>query len=200
MLAGHHPITRSGCNSDVVEVQRPLQRNKTKLCGHTVCLFGLARVLGIGTDRATKMMKAIRDDQPVPADGRLCNNPKSASDSTLTWKRELIHSFLHTLYVKLSEPLPDQRRDRDQTEIVPKGLRFRRRKGKRPRLAVKRDAPLTEAGASKLRQLPAGTYTHYWRMLKAEHPTVKISLRLFMRVSLNEFGHWHVCQRQSSFC
>ena len=176
----------------------PTGRIKNYMCGRPICCSGLARLLGIGSDRALKIVQAIRKKEcHPPLDGRFACKPKN-HDKTMSWKREIVHDFLHYLYQTLSEPMPEVVIDADpegQKLQICKPLRFKKRKGKRPRILKKQDPPLTEAKAKLLRQLPPGSYNDYLRMFRAKHPEIVVSKKLFMRVlllKLNTFYFIHM--------
>ena len=150
-----------------------------QLFGHKVCLAGLSRLLGIGTERLTKMRKAIRAKLDAPyADGRKTSKAKWFGDSEVSTKRRLIHDFLYGLYCKATGSVPETSADSyaGATQKC-KALRFRRFKRKRPRLNKKRDDKRDEHSASLVRMLRPGTYMDYLRIFKAEHQEMHLQSR-----------------------
>ena len=166
------------------------QRARKRLCflGHSICVAGLGRLLGIGTSRTFKMRKAINLKLECPGDGRFLAKAKHFGDRRQTHKREVVHDFLHYLYNHVAESMPEiVARTCDERQIVQvepscKALRLARLKGKRPRLQIKRDKQLSAASSKAVRQLPPGNYADYHRMMVSKYPDEGITLKLFMRV------------------
>ena len=104
-------------------------------------------------------------------------------DRAVSHKRQLVHDFLYNLYVKVSDATPEVSTHSYEGKVQEcKALRFRRFRGKRPRLQKKRDDKLDEHNSCLVRQLPPGTYMDYLRIFRAEHPDVNVNIRLFMKV------------------
>lgn len=155
------------------------------LLGHGVCLKGLGKLLGIGSGRLMKMRTAARRSQPCPLDGRFreARPARRAPNRQQSHKRELIHDFLTELYLKQSEPTPEVNADTGGRRQTSKGLRFRKRKGKRPRKLIKRDGDIDEATVKGMRLLPASSYSDWLRLFESKHPHCKVSLKLFTRAA-----------------
>ena len=116
-------------------------------------------------------------------DGRLKTAHPSKPARPQTHKRQLIFDFLQQLYQMYSEPVPEVNagNDRMQTQRAGLKLRFRPRKGKRPRITQKRDRPLEACEAQFLRQLPASSYVDWKRLFESKHPDVRVSFKLFLK-------------------
>lgn len=145
-----------------------------------MCLAGLARLLGIGSNRLIRLRSAFKKGEVCPLDGRLRKSTHKVRCSRLQTKtRELIFDFLTKIYLRHSEPMPEVQADvRMQTN---RKLRFRKARGKRPKRDKKRNDKLCESGVKELRMLPPGSYSDYLKLFKAEHPFVRVSFKLFTR-------------------
>lgn len=155
------------------------------LLGQPICLRGVSKLLGIGSARRNRLRRAASSGDACPLDGRLrkAKLPKKYMDGPQNYKRELIHQFLLECYTKHAEPMPEVHSgpgSRQQTDSV---VRFRVRKGKRPRRFAKRDEPLDNAAAVELRILPPGTYTDCLPLFQAQHSDCKVGFKLFTRVA-----------------
>ena len=116
---------------------------------------------------------------------RRVGHPKKFADRAVSVKRQLVHDFLYHLYVKVSDAVPEVSSHSFAGKVQSsKVLRFRRFRGKRPRIEEKRDKKLDEHSAQLVRQLPPGSYTDYLRLFRGQHPEVNVSLKMFMRVNL----------------
>lgn len=90
--------------------------------------------------------------------------------------------FLEWLYNAVSEPIPEAKGDLvnkrkahdEEQEPAPTVMKFRRFRGRRPKL--ERIVNRASKDPSRLRMLPPGSYTDYLNMLRARHPTERISL------------------------
>lgn len=157
---------------------------RIKFLGRYVCLSAATRLLGIGTERAAKMRRSVREglDGPV-LDGRMIGESKFAS-RPVSQKRELVHNFLHGLYMKYTESMPEAPASMSSALVTSKvrGLHFHRAQGKRPRIFHKRDARPDADLPNETRYLPPGNYVDYLRLLQSEQPAAAVSLKLFMRV------------------
>ena len=155
-----------------------------KLLGQKICLRGLARILGIGSSRLVRLRKAINSGDPCPLDGRVAKaGLGKRPDRFNAHKQEKIHEFLNNMWLKFSEPMPEVNANHGGRQQTSRPLRFRIRKGKRPRNEKKRDDKLDEVQAKELRCLPPGSFSEYLHLFHSEHPLVRVSLKLFMRVS-----------------
>ena len=161
-----------------------------RLFGNRVCVGALSNLLGVGTKRLRKLRAAAKAGEECPLDGRLAkahpDYPRARLRGT-SEKRALIFEFLTEMYVQNAEPAPECSSD------APRTVRFRKacRRGKRPRREQKKDlAGSWDAETAKsLRLLPAGTYTDYLNLFKAKHPEVRVSFKLFTRVSQHQNHH-----------
>ena len=158
-------------------------RDGGNLLGHHLCVRGLAKILGVGAKKVFSYRKVAALGQPCPLDGRLAKASCQIKAPKKAHARQLIHDFLTEIYIKHSEPMPDVQGQHEGRFQTNKALRFRVRKGKRPRKIKKRDTPLTENTAKELRLLPPGNYTEYLRLFEGKHPDCKVSLKLFMRAA-----------------
>ena len=160
LLASRHALSEASGAEPCQPVRR---QRKLQFLGHGVCVSGLSRILGIGTHRASKMRQSINAKQECPGDGRFAK-AKCYGDGRQTHKREVIHDFLTYLYTQVSEAMPEVASDRlgGRREEL-KLLRFSKLRGKRPRVATKRDRPLVGEQSKAVRLLPPGNYTDYLR-------------------------------------
>ena len=158
--------------------------------GQPVCVAAISRLVGLGTERVTKMRRAFRQREDCPTDGRLFGKARRFGDKKQTAKREVVHDFLHYLYTEVSEPMPETVTDvhegQSLSTIVPRMLRFRKARGKRPKMFEKRaKEKIDEEGAKKVRFLPPGSFTDYLKLLRARVPDVHVSLKLFCKEPLD---------------
>lgn len=166
----------------------------------------MRRLLQIGGQRYTRLRKCARSGAPAPLDGRRVKTPSICKNKVSVMKRSIIVEYLTELYQQVSEPMPEANQSLDKMNGLPiefkelpskasgkgsgaanqKPMRFRRNRGRRPRLAGQ-----VHRGASQasIRLLPPGSYTDYLSMLQARHPTANISLKLFQKAWQNMFGH-----------
>ena len=110
--------------------------------------------------RFRKLNNAAKDGQEVaPLDGRfLPKGPPKQSH-----KRSLVYDFLYNLYITAGEVLPDSAHSSSN---------------KRPRQgSYKHDGKNLDR--TKIRHLPPGKFTDYYRLCTAEFPQEKISKKLF---------------------
>ena len=131
--------------------------------GFPICNRGFCRLLGIGKGRFSTLSKSVRaGDRVAPMDGRyVMRGPRKQSH-----KRGLVHDFLHNLWLTTGESLPDSGHSSSN---------------KRPRQGLyKVDHP--ELDRKMLRHLPPGKFADYHRLCVAEHPSEKISRKLFISV------------------
>ena len=141
------------------------------ILGRPVCRQAFCRLLGIGHGRFQKLKASSSKGVPL-VDGRFV---RKVASSKVHCNRVLVHEFLEELYQTLSEPMPEAS---EATTV--KNLGFRRRKGKRPRIAS-RQSKMSKGDKKKhqMRFLPPGSFTDYLHMLQARHPDHRISLKLF---------------------
>jgi len=100
---------------------------------------------------------AQKGQEHCPYDGRFVVKGKQTPSDT--WDR--VHMFLTQLYMEAAEPIPD-------------GLNS----NKRPRQgSKKRDSPHLDR--SKMKHLPYGTISDYYRQCVAANPGHKIGRKLF---------------------
>ena len=171
--------------------------------GQPVCVAAISRLVGLGTERVTKMRRAFRQREDCPTDGRLFGKARRFGDKKQTAKREVVHDFLHYLYTEVSEPMPETVTDvhegQSLSTIVPRMLRFRKARGKRPKMFEKRaKEKIDEEGAKKVRFLPPGSFTDYLKLLRARVPDVHVSLKLFCKEPWT--GHAVFSFAPKSFC
>ena len=165
------------------------------LFGHRICLKAMARLIGIGSSRLMRLRKAFLAGETCPLDGRT----KRASvdgkkvDRNQSYKRELIHDFLNELWVQVSEPMPEVNANHGGRQQTNKALKFRSRKGKRPRRDKKRDDQLDEHGVQSLRLLPPGSYKEYLNLFLSKNPLVKVSYKLFTQVTGRFISYLYFC-------
>lgn len=176
------------------------QRKRHVLLGKPVCQNAFRRLIQIGSSRYTRLRKcAVRGTSP-PIDGRTTRKglPDPTNKRSVA-KRQLVIGFLQNLLDTLSEPMPEasqsQRNLRDkamaaeseskvvvpiQGNFLTSLVRFRRHRGRRPRLAGQLHRGKDQ---SQMRLLPPGSYSDYLMMLRAQYPDEKFSFKLFSRVS-----------------
>lgn len=171
------------------------QRLKQSFLGKCVCQSAFRRLVGLGPTRFEKLRCAASNGEAAPIDRRtlprklLCNNKVSIE------RRSAVTEFLSELYNTLSEPMPEAnstlKRKADfafgkgDGQVLPHPMRFRRHRGRRPRMAAKnhrgKERPL-------LRLLPPGSFSDYLTMFHAKHPQFSnLSLKLFCSESRSDF-------------
>ena len=176
-------------NEPLPDASESGQRKRHILLGKPVCQNAFRRLIQIGSNRYTRLRKcAVRGKSP-PIDGRTIrkNMPDPTNKKSIA-KRQLVVGFLQSLLDTLSEPMPEasqsQRQLRDKAmaaESESKSLvRFRRHRGRRPRLAGQLHRGKDQ---SQMRLLPPGSYSDYLMMLRAQYPDEKFSFKLFTNVS-----------------
>ena len=177
----------------VVELLKPPtdrtgQSKHQVLLGRPVCPNAFRRLLGIGAGRYARLKRTATTGSAVPLDGRCLKKKILAKNKESVRKRSLIVSFLTDLYHTLSEPMPEANQslkascsdDALDSEGVPRKMRFRRNRGRRPRAAG-----LLHRGKdqSEMRMLPPGSFSDYLTLLRARHPDETVSLKLFSKAS-----------------
>lgn len=120
----------------------------------------------------------MQDVPEIPVDGRFV----SRAGQKWSENKTLVHEFLEEIYHTLSEPAPEAS---ESLSSHPSALRFRKRRGRAPKLALlqrklkaKKKAD-GKAPQTQMRLLPPGTFTDYLALLQARHPHRKISLKRF---------------------
>ena len=153
------------------------------LLGNPVCQRSFRKLLGIGSNRYTKLKKAASEGLAMaPLDGRRAPRRGTHKHPQHASKRALVIEFLEELRNSISEPLPEANQD-PKLALMRHPSLFRRHRGRRPRAA----AQVSRGGdRSKMRLLPPGSFTDYLRLLQSRNPGVKISLKLFNSVSGSE--------------
>lgn len=176
---------------ELLQVRSVSGRKGQVILTKPVCQHAFRSLLGIGSNRYARLKKAAAAGVAAPLDGRTLRRGRNVCDQKHSIrKRSLVIEFLTELYNTVSEPMPEAgkvvldkvRRDGDE-ESSSKPLelkKFRRSRGRRPRLA----AQLHRGNIHPdIRVLPPGSFTDYLAMLKARHPTEKFSLKFFTRDS-----------------
>eukprot|EP00435_Cladocopium_sp_Y103_P076317 s59_g90.t1 len=165
-------LIRASINSDS---QKQFHQS---LFGIPLCSSSFRRLIGLGQDRFQKLRKSVVGGLPVPRDGRFVarkNTFKVGSE-----KRQLCVEFLEEIYNTIAEVLPESHGGKvekdDDPEKVPRPLSFRKHRGRRPRIASKSRG---QCDRKVLRLLPPGSFTDYLNLLRARHPSMSISLKLF---------------------
>lgn len=150
------------------------------LLGNPVCQRSFRKLVGIGSQRYTKLKKAVTDGLAMaPLDGRRVRRSGTHKQSKHAMKRALVVEFLEELRNTISEPLPEANQNPTPALMRPQSV-FRRHRGRRPRAA----AQVCRGGdRTKMRLLPPGSFTDYLRLLQSRNPSIKISLKLFNNVS-----------------
>ena len=134
-----------------------------RLLGHPMCNKGFMRLLGIGKGRFRGFMDATRHGhETCPLDGRyMPGSPKKQSE-----KRAAVYDWLHNLYTTAGETLPDSNHTSSN---------------KRPRHG-KFKFDDENMDRSKLRHLPPGKFSDYFRLCSSDLNDIKISRKLFVTV------------------
>lgn len=186
------------CAREVVDLLK-VSTGKTSgpqqmLLNRPLCQNAFRRLLGIGAGRYTRLKRAAVLDKPPPLDGRCIKRPFIANKRVAAAKRACIVEFLTELESTLSEPMPEANQsttrlraaamkivaegegDSQAAPAVAQKMKFRRNRGRRPRLAglLHRGKDFTG-----LRLLPPGSLTDYLALLHAKYPDQKVSLKLF---------------------
>eukprot|EP00435_Cladocopium_sp_Y103_P050310 s3758_g15.t1 len=171
------------------------------LLGKFVCQNACRRLLQIGSGRYTRLRKCAQSGQAAPLDGRRVRKKMICKHTDSVRKRALITEYLTELYHQVSEPMPEANRAlqklkdeamaagslqvcptegeiQNDNKTARKSLCFRRNRGRRPKLAGQVHRGKDQ---SQMRLLPPGTYTDYLTMLRARHPEMKLTLKLFVK-------------------
>ena len=167
-------------------------RRKQVVLHRPVCQQAFRKLIGIGSKRYVRLRSAASKGVTPPIDGRSAPQRKLFRNPKVAGRRAMITEFLEELYQTLSEPMPDanqstaavKRKADGHTEagdLLTEGkLRFRRHRGRRPRLAAQMNRGCDK---SKMKLLPPGSYSDYLGLLQLRHPGTKISLKLFSKES-----------------
>ena len=153
--------------------QRPVgSKHSQVILGRPVCRQAFCRLLGVGHGRFQKLKRAGTSSQESIVDGRFV---KKFMGCKISQNRIIVHEYLEELYQTISEPMPEA----SETATV-KNLGFRRRRGKKPRIAS-HQSKMSKEDKKKFqtRFLPPGTFSEYLQLLQHRHPDKKISLKLF---------------------
>lgn len=170
-------------------------RFKHSFLGKAVCQSAFRRLVGLGPTRFEKLRHAELHDEGAPIDRRTLPRKLICNRKVSIERRSAVTEFLSELYNTLSEPMPEAnstlKRKADfafgkgDGQVLPHPMRFRRHRGRRPRMAAKnhrgKDRPL-------LRLLPPGSFSDYLTMFRAKRPEFSnLSLKLFCAESQSEF-------------
>ena len=149
--------------------------------GQPVCAQAFCRLLGVGHGRYQKLKSGLKRGA-VPMDNRFLNRSKHRRVSE---NRVIVHDYLTEIYEKLAEPMPEA----SECSMV-RRMSFRKRRGKRPRIARVQSKMMTDKGRqqSSMRLLPPGTFSDYAAIWRSRWPTRKISLKLFSAEPWIEFA------------
>lgn len=170
----------------MIKVESACQRTRVIL-GKSVCSRGFRRLLGLGANRYAQLVKSASQGIPPPVDRRQRPRREDGSNPASVAKRGLIVDFLEELLHTLAEPMPETSQKRKATgDSVPKNMRFKRSRGKRPNKVFRKSAfnakNLDDDGQQPMKLLPPGSFTDYLHMLQARHPDQRFSLKLFCAV------------------
>ena len=173
------------------------------LLGKFVCQNAFRRLLQIGSGRYTRLRKCAQSGQAPPLDGRRVRKPLLCKKADSVQKRALVVEYLTELYHQVSEPMPEANQalqklkddamaagslqvcssesvtQSNNNKTARKSLCFRRNRGRRPKLAGQVHRGKDQ---SQMRLLPPGSYTDYLMLLRARHPEIKLTLKLFVKV------------------
>jgi hypothetical protein len=154
---------------------------RQSLFGIPLCSSSFRRLIGLGQDRFQKLRKSVVEGLPVPRDGRFV--ARKNSFNVKSEKRQLCVEFLEEIYNTIAEVLPESHgkveKDEDPDKVT-RPLSFRKHRGRRPKIASKSRG---QCDRKVLRLLPPGSFTDYLNLLRARHPGVTISLKLFSQAT-----------------
>ena len=139
------------------------------------------RLLALGPNRMVKLDAAATKGEEPPMDGRFVPQGRIfRTTRRAAGKREIVIQYLEEPYQTVAEAMPERKID-DQAAPSNPSLRFRRSRGRRPRLAAQQSR-LKHKG--DLRMLPPGSFSDYLGMLNVRQPEQqKITLKMFSRDS-----------------
>ena len=161
------------------EVPKPF----CSLLGQPVCQQAFQRLLGLGSRRSRKLFNAHANNEPAPADGRfLKQNKLFRKQKGSAGKREIVVEFLEEIYHTISEPMPESKGSKEEADNpLPPRLRFRKIKGRRPKLAA---IQKRMTNRPDMRLLPPGSFSDYLALLNARLPADgKVTLKMFSAVA-----------------
>ena len=210
VLISSHVLAASQCVCEVVDLLKvstgEIFGRQQMLFNRPVCQNAFRRLLGIGSGRYTRLKRAAVTGTAPPLDGRYIKKPFIANNSCAAAKRACIVEFLTELESTLSEPMPEANQSTARLrataiKVVAEGeaggsqapateapkMKFRRNRGRRPRLAG-----LLHRGKdfSGMRLLPPGSLSDYLSLLHARYPDQKVSLKLFSRAPCFDLARW----------
>lgn len=107
----------------------------------------------------------------VPVDGRFV----AKTFTRLSQNHKLVFDFLEEIYHTISEPMPEVNERQNVRQLA-----FRKRRGKRPKVA-NQQSKMDKNAKVNMRLLPPGTFSDYLALLRARHPDKQISLKLFSK-------------------
>ena len=182
--------------------QAATSRKKHLLLGKPVCQQAFRRLLQMGSDRCSRLRKCAQTGTAAPLDGRRIKLTSVCKNKVSELKRSTIVEYLTELFQQVSEPMPEANQSldkmktedtamlithspeaassKDSASTKKKPMRFRRNRGRRPRLAGQVHRGVCQ---STIRLLPPGSYSDYLSMLRAQYPTMNISLKLFLKAA-----------------
>ncbi|CAE7660716.1 unnamed protein product [Symbiodinium sp. CCMP2592] len=177
-----------------------LATRQRKLLGRDVCHYAFRILLGIGSTRFRTLRKAALNSEPCPVDGRFVGQKFTMggiSRQLLFKQRGLVTQFLQEQYDQCAEPMPTVSRG-GRTQPLTDGhraMRFRRHRGRRPKLATEQQGLARSSDPARFRQmryLPPGTFKDYHNLMKARMVGTETppSLKLFRLVWRQSF---HQC-------
>ena len=156
-----------------------LSRTELRLLGKPVCQVAFRKLVGLGSTRMQTLQAAQRRGQPCPLDGRYVQRTRlNLVSQKVKRKREAVVNFLEKLVQTISEPMPETQ-GKLQDESIPKEMRFRRPRGKRPLPTVSRKQCKMK-DVSSMRLLPPGTFSDYLRLMNSELPAAdQVTMKTF---------------------
>ena len=160
------------------------------LYGQPLCCHAFRKVLGLGQDRFQKINRAARSGAPVPRDGRFVARQGLFPKAHL--HRQLCADYLEEISQTVAEVMPENHgqvhsehdADVEGSEPLPRKLKFRRHRGRRPKIAGRKRL---KEDRDVLRLLPPGGFSDYLGVLRSRHPDKSISLKLFSKAGHFEF-------------
>lgn len=154
---------------DVIRNSPKGQRYSLAVLGKPVCAAAFCRLLGLGKERFQKLRQAVKANAPVPFDMRFLGGKLRKTSEN----RQIVHEYLEELYSTIAEAMPET-----SEPGTMRRMSFRRRRGKRPKVASKQ-SKMKGKQKHVMRLLPPGTFGDYLNLLRARFPGRKISLKLF---------------------
>lgn len=147
-----------------------------------MCSHAFRRLVGLGQARFQKLKKCVKLGIPAPRDGRFVSRKNTFFRASET--RQLCVDFLEEIYNTIAEVLPESHglKSNPLEEKAPRPLRFRKHRGRRPKIASRQRS---DGDWKSLRLLPPGTFTDYLNILRTRHPQKTISLKLFSQATFD---------------